>query len=106
MGVWGNGPSGVQGQSPWPSLTPPHAPPNDALRHVGGQQMRIGFVAALALALATPFAGAVAELAADTPHVLTLPPSNGHRLYVQDLPPAHAVDGRIHILDGDNFHVL
>ena len=106
MGVWGNGPSLVQGQSPWPSLTPPHTPPNDALRHVGGQQMRIGFVAAFALAVATPFAGAVAELAADTPHVLTLPPSNGHRLYVQDIPPAHAVDGRIHVLDGDNFHVL
>jgi methylamine dehydrogenase heavy chain len=68
--------------------------------------MRVSFVAALACALAAFATGAHAELAADTPHVLTLPPSNGHRLYVQDIPPAHAVDGRIHVLDGDNFHVL
>ena len=66
--------------------------------------MKWALVCAVTLSLAP--AALAAELAAETPKVLTLPPSNGHRLYVQDLPPAHAVDGRIHILDGDNFHVL
>jgi methylamine dehydrogenase heavy chain len=60
--------------------------------------------ACVAMMLGLP--AAAAELAPETPKVLTLAPSNGHRLYVEDIPPAHAVDGRIHVLDGDDFHVL
>jgi len=68
--------------------------------------MQVCFSAAIVCVLVAFAHAARAELAADTPKVLTLAPSNFHRLYVQDIPPAHAVDGRIHILDGDNFHVL
>jgi methylamine dehydrogenase heavy chain len=47
-----------------------------------------------------------AELAPDTPHVLVLPPSNGHRVFVLDTPAAHDVDGKIHVMDGDTFRTL
>lgn len=65
---------------------------------------RIGASVCMAMVLAVP--AARAQLAPETPQVVTVPPSNGHRLYVQDIPPAHAVDGRVHVIDGDDFHVL
>jgi methylamine dehydrogenase heavy chain len=105
VGVQGAEPPGLPSPlTPVQRLTPPLEPPDDAAQQFGGRGMKLGYAGAVIAALALP-AGA-AELAAETPHVQTLAPSNGHRLYVQDIPPAHAVDGRIHILDGDNWRVL
>jgi methylamine dehydrogenase heavy chain len=61
-------------------------------------------VAAAALAWCT---AAHAELAVEHPSVAELKPDNGHRLYIADkVPPAHAVDSKIRIIDGDNFSIL
>ena len=67
--------------------------------------MRLLAPALIAIGLA--FGGArAAELAPETPHVVTLPPSNGHRIFLVDTPVAHDVDGKIHVMDGDNFRTL
>lgn len=47
-----------------------------------------------------------AELQPQTPKVLTLGPSNGHRLYVQAFGIAHAPDSKIVVFDGDTFRFL
>lgn len=36
----------------------------------------------------------------------TLPSSNGHRIYVSDLAITHAVDSKVHIVDGDTLRYL
>jgi methylamine dehydrogenase heavy chain len=63
--------------------------------------------AALAAALFFSAAAAFADLAVEHPGVVTLKPDNGHRLYIADkTPPAHAVDSKIRIIDGDDFSIL
>jgi methylamine dehydrogenase heavy chain len=66
--------------------------------------MRVKVLIALSFCACLP-AGA-AELQPDTPHVVTLPPPNGHRIFVLDTPAPHDVDGKIHVLDGDTFQTL
>jgi methylamine dehydrogenase heavy chain len=61
--------------------------------------------AAAVLGLST--AAAFADLPIEHAGVAQLKPDNGHRLYIVDkFPPAHAVDSRIHIIDGDDFAIL
>jgi methylamine dehydrogenase heavy chain len=63
--------------------------------------------AALAAALFFSAAAVFADLAVEHPGVVALKPDNGHRLYIADkTPPAHAVDSKIRIIDGDDFSVL
>ncbi len=60
-------------------------------------------VAVLGLSAAAAFA----ELPIEHAGVAPLRPDNGHRLYIVDkFPPAHAVDSRIHVIDGDDFAIL
>jgi methylamine dehydrogenase heavy chain len=62
---------------------------------------------ALAAALLFSAAAAFADLAVEHPGVVALKPDNGHRLYIADkTPPAHAVDSKIRIIDGDDFSIL
>src|ERR1700736_1565517 len=50
---------------------------------------------------------AFAELPVEHATVAVLKPDNGHRLYIADkTPPAHAVDSKIRIIDGDDFSIL
>jgi len=57
----------------------------------------------LCLAAAVAFAGLPTEHAG----VAVLKPDNGHRLYIVDkFPPAHGIDSRIHVIDGDTFAIL
>jgi hypothetical protein len=52
-------------------------------------------------------AAAFADLPIEHPGVVELKPDNGHRLYIADkTPPAHAVDSKIRVIDGDDFSVL
>jgi methylamine dehydrogenase heavy chain len=52
-------------------------------------------------------AAAFAELPVEHATVAELKPDNGHRLYIADkTPPAHAVDSKIRIIDGDDFSIL
>jgi methylamine dehydrogenase heavy chain len=52
-------------------------------------------------------AAAFAELPIEHAGVAELEPDNGHRLYVVDkFPPAHGIDSRIHVIDGDTFAPL
>jgi methylamine dehydrogenase heavy chain len=52
-------------------------------------------------------AAAFADLPIEHPGVVELKPDNGHRLYIADkTPPAHAVDSKIRIIDGDDFSIL
>ena len=52
-------------------------------------------------------AAALAELPVEHATVAELKPDNGHRLYIADkTPPAHAVDSKIRIIDGDDFSIL
>src|ERR1700679_2305592 len=63
--------------------------------------------AVLALALALAPAAAFADLPIEHAGVATLKPDNGHRLYIVDkFPPAHGIDSRIHVVDGDTFAYL
>jgi methylamine dehydrogenase heavy chain len=60
--------------------------------------------AAMALFFST---AAPADLAVEHPGVVELKPDNGHRLYIADkTPPAHAVDSKIRIINGDDFSIL
>ncbi len=71
--------------------------------------MRITKVSAAltAIALVAGAASAFAELQIEHATVATIKPDNGHRLYIADMfPPAHAVDSKIRIIDGDDFSVL
>lgn len=59
--------------------------------------------ALLSLAAAAAFATLPVERAGVAP----LKPDNGHRLYIVDkFPPAHGIDSRIHVIDGDTFAIL
>ncbi len=49
---------------------------------------------------------AQAELPAEKLTVATLPPANPHRLYLTDLAANHVIDGRVHVVDGDNMKYL
>jgi methylamine dehydrogenase heavy chain len=65
---------------------------------------RAAWVAAL-LGLAA--AAAFADLPVEHAGVAQLKPDNGHRLYIVDkFPPAHGIDSRIHVIDGDTFALL
>jgi methylamine dehydrogenase heavy chain len=61
--------------------------------------------AAALLSLAA--AAAFADLPVEHAGVAQLKPDNGHRLYIVDkFPPAHGIDSRIHVIDGDTFAIL
>src|SRR5580692_9717873 len=63
--------------------------------------------AAAVMALALSAAAAFADLPIEHAGVAQLKPDNGHRLYIVDkFPAAHAVDSRIHVIDGDDFSIL
>lgn len=64
--------------------------------------------AALAAALLlVAAAAAFATLPVERAGVAALKPDNGHRLYIVDkFPPAHGIDSRIHVIDGDTFAIL
>lgn len=49
---------------------------------------------------------AKAELPVEHITVDTLPPDRGHRLYVLDFSLAHGVDGKVHVLNGDDMRIL
>ena len=52
-------------------------------------------------------AAAFADLPVEHAGVAQLKPDNGHRLYIVDkFPPAHGIDSRIHVIDGDTFALL
>src|SRR5215469_12699194 len=63
---------------------------------------------ACAAAVATLCAAvASADLPVEHAGVAQLKPDNGHRLYIVDkFPPAHGIDSRIHVIDGDTFALL
>jgi methylamine dehydrogenase heavy chain len=71
--------------------------------------MNIGIRKAALTAAAALFsaATALADLPVEHPGVVELKPDDGHRLYIADkTPPAHAVDSKIRIIDGDDFSIL
>src|SRR5580698_9409753 len=62
---------------------------------------------ARALALALAATAAFADLPIEHAGVAELKPDNGHRLYIVDkFPPAHGIDSRVHVIDGDSFSYL
>jgi methylamine dehydrogenase heavy chain len=66
-----------------------------------------GHAAFTATVLFFSSAAACAELPVEHATVAELKPDNGHRLYIADkTPPAHAVDSKIRIIDGDDFSIL
>src|SRR3984893_2136000 len=66
-----------------------------------------GHAAFAATVLFFSSAAALAELPIERATVAELKPDNGHRLYIADkTPPAHAVDSKIRIIDGDDFSIL
>ena len=68
---------------------------------------RSRFALCAAAALFWAAAAAFAELPIEHAGVAQLKPDNGHRLYIVDkFPPAHGIDSRIHIIDGDTFALL
>ena len=67
-----------------------------------GERTAVVALAVLAWSAAVP-----ADLPVEHPYVAQLKPDNGHRLYIADkVPPAHAVDSKIRIIDGDDFSIL
>jgi methylamine dehydrogenase heavy chain len=65
------------------------------------------YAAFAAVVLGFSAAAAVAELPVEHATVAVLKPDNGHRLYIADkVPPAHAIDSKIRIIDGDDFSIL
>ena len=69
--------------------------------------LRTLYVVCAAAGLAWATAAAFAELPVEHPGVAELAPDNGHRLYIVDkFPPAHGIDSRIHVIDGDTFAYL
>jgi len=47
-----------------------------------------------------------AELPVEHITIATMPPDDGHRLYVVDGSVAHGVDGKVRVIDGDDFRIL
>jgi methylamine dehydrogenase heavy chain len=63
--------------------------------------------AAAVMALALVASAAFADLPIEHAGVAALKPDNGHRLYIVDkFPPAHGIDSRVHVIDGDSFSYL
>jgi methylamine dehydrogenase heavy chain len=70
-------------------------------------KIRTGHATFAAIVLFFSIAPALAELPIEHATVAELKPDNGHRLYIADkTPPAHAVDSKIRIIDGDDFSIL
>ncbi|HVW69117.1 MAG TPA: amine dehydrogenase large subunit [Steroidobacteraceae bacterium] len=68
---------------------------------------RTRLAAGVAAVLALVARAAWADLPIEHTGVAQLKPDNGHRLYIVDkFPPAHAIDSRIHVIDGDTFAIL
>ncbi len=51
-------------------------------------------------------ASAQAELQVEIPRVEELPPANPYRIYLSDVAIGHIVDGRLHVIDGENMRYL
>jgi methylamine dehydrogenase heavy chain len=69
--------------------------------------LRTVYAVCAAAGLALAAAAAFAELPVEHAGVAELKPDNGHRLYIVDkFPPAHGIDSRIHVIDGDTFAYL
>jgi methylamine dehydrogenase heavy chain len=69
--------------------------------------VRTRYAACAAALLAVAAAAAFADLPIEHAGVAELKPDNGHRLYILDkFPPAHGIDSRIHVIDGDTFALL
>lgn len=61
----------------------------------------------IAALLSAAAATAFADLPVEHAGVTELKADNGHRLYIVDkFPPAHGIDSRIHVIDGDTFAIL
>jgi methylamine dehydrogenase heavy chain len=70
-------------------------------------EARTGSAAWAAALLSLAAAAAFADLPIEHAGVAALKPDNGHRLYIVDkFPPAHGIDSRIHVIDGDTFAIL
>ncbi|WP_296410760.1 amine dehydrogenase large subunit [Zoogloea sp.] len=61
-----------------------------------------GSLLTTALALGAS-AGAMAELPTESITTGKLPPPNPYRIYLHDVAIGHIVDGRLHVIDGDNL---
>jgi methylamine dehydrogenase heavy chain len=69
--------------------------------------VRTRYAACAAALLVGAAAAAFADLPIEHAGVAELKPDNGHRLYILDkFPPAHGIDSRIHVIDGDTFALL
>ena len=67
----------------------------------------IRYAACAAAVLALAATAALADLPIEHAGVAELKPDNGHRLYIVDkFPPAHGIDSRVHVIDGDTFAFL
>ena len=67
----------------------------------------IRYAACAAAVLALAATAALADLPIEHAGVADLKPDNGHRLYIVDkFPPAHGIDSRVHVIDGDTFAFL
>jgi methylamine dehydrogenase heavy chain len=61
---------------------------------------------AWALAALLMGSGGVRADGIETATVRALPPSNGHRLFAEDIPLDHGVDAKVHVIDGDTLKLL
>ena len=69
--------------------------------------LRTRYALCAAVTLLLGAAAAFADLPVEHAGVAELKPDNGHRLYIVDkFPPAHGIDSRIHVIDGDTFALL
>ncbi|MEQ8663914.1 MAG: amine dehydrogenase large subunit, partial [Gammaproteobacteria bacterium] len=68
--------------------------------------MRATTILSAGLALLLGLGTANAELAPEKLTKNPLRPANPHRIYLTDLALGHVIDGRIHVIDGDNFDYL
>jgi methylamine dehydrogenase heavy chain len=55
------------------------------------------------LAVMVMVAGGARADELETASVRALPPSNGHRLFAEDIPLDHGVDAKVHVIDGDTL---
>ena len=61
---------------------------------------------AIGLCFFLNFSNTIADIAPETISIEKLEPAHPHRIYLTDLALGHVIDGRIHILNGDNFKYL
>jgi methylamine dehydrogenase heavy chain len=66
----------------------------------------MSFRAALVAALFLARGALAADLPVEHVTVAPMPPDQGHTLYVLDFSLAHGVDGKVHVLDGNDFRIL